>query len=102
MVSIDDPEMHLHPYLQRAVLEFLKSILNNEEPFFVELIKSILQIDGLNGQLFVVTHSTDALIDDYRQIIRLHWDSEHHVQAACGAGFKFDGEIEKHLIIYQI
>ncbi|MGP1554592.1 MAG: ATP-dependent nuclease [Dialister pneumosintes] len=100
MVSIDDPEMHLHPYLQRAVLEFLKSILNNEEPFFVELIKSILQIDGLNGQLFVVTHSTDALIDDYRQIIRLHWDSEHHVQAACGAGFKFDGEIEKHLIMH--
>lgn len=33
-VSIDEPELHLHPYLQRAMLAFCRSILNNEEPFF--------------------------------------------------------------------
>lgn len=32
-VSIDEPELHLHPYLQRAMLAFCRSILNNEEPF---------------------------------------------------------------------
>lgn len=100
IVSIDEPELHLHPYLQRAVLAFCKSILNNEEPFFLGVIKKMLHVDGLDGQMIVVTHSTDALIDDYRKIIRLYWDDKKKVQAACGVSFKFDAEIEKHLIMH--
>lgn len=73
-VSIDEPELHLHPYLQRAMLAFCRSILNNEEPFFLKLVQTILGVDGLKGQLFVVTHSTDSLVNDYRQIIRIYWD----------------------------
>ena len=99
-VSIDEPELHLHPYLQRAMLGFSRSILNNEEPFFLKLVQNLLGIDGLNGQLFVVTHSTDALVNDYRQIIRMYWDDKKKVQAACGASFHFDSEIEKHLIMH--
>lgn len=99
-VSIDEPELHLHPYLQRAMLAFSRSILNNEEPFFLKLVQNLLGIDGLNGQLFVVTHSTDALVNDYRQIIRMYWDDKKKVQAACGASFHFDSEIEKHLIMH--
>lgn len=93
-VSIDEPELHLHPYLQRAMLAFSRSILNNEEPFFLRLVQNLLGIDGLNGQLFVVTHSTDALVNDYRQIIRMYWDDKKKVQAACGASFHFNSEIE--------
>lgn len=100
VVSIDEPELHLHPYLQRAVLAFCKSILNNEDPFFLRIIKKTLSVDGLDGQMVVVTHSTDALVDDYRKIIRLYWDDKKKVQAACGASFKFDAEIEKHLIMH--
>lgn len=99
-VSIDEPELHLHPYLQRAMLAFCRSILNNEEPFFLKLVQTILGVDGLNGQLFVVTHSTDSLVNDYRQIIRMYWDDRKKVQAACGASFRFDSEIEKHLIMH--
>lgn len=100
MVSIDEPEHHLHPYLQRAVLSFLQRILNNEEPFFVHMLQEVLGIDGLDGQLFVVTHSADALINDYRTIIRLYWGADQEVCAACGASFHFDREIEKHLIMH--
>lgn len=100
LLSVDEPEQHLHPYMQRAVLAFLRRILNNEEPFFLMLLREVLGIDGLDGQLFIVTHSTDALIDDYRSIIRLYWDEERKVQAACGAAFHFDREIEKHLIMH--
>lgn len=100
MVSIDEPELHLHPYLQRAVLSYYRRILRNEEPFFLHVARKILEIDGLEGQLFVVTHSTDALVNDYRQIIRLYWDSEGQIQAACGSSFRFDGELEKHLIMH--
>ena len=99
-VSIDEPELHLHPYLQRAMLAFCRSILGNEEPFFLKMVKTMLGVDGLNGQLFVVTHSTDALVNDYRQIIRIYWDDKKKVQAACGASFHFDREIEKHLIMH--
>lgn len=100
MVSVDEPELHLHPYMQRAVLAFLTAVLNNEEPFFLELVHQMLGVDGLDGQIFVVTHSTDSLINDYRQIIRMYWDEEKKVQAACGVLFHFDREVEKHLIMH--
>lgn len=100
LVSIDEPEQHLHPYMQRAVLSFLQRILNNREPFFVHLLQKVLGIDGLDGQIFVVTHSADALINDYRTIIRLYWSEAQEVRAACGAAFHFDQEIEKHLIMH--
>lgn len=47
-----------------------------------------------------MTHSTDALINDYRSIIRFYWDENKQVQAACGSSFRFDREIEKHLIMH--
>ncbi len=100
IISIDEPELHLHPYMQRAVLAFFSSVLNNEEPLFLEFLQRVLGIDGLDGQLFVVTHSTDSLINDYRQIIRMYWDETKMVQAACGASFRFDKEVEKHLIMH--
>lgn len=100
LVSIDEPELHLHPYLQRAILAFVRAILNNQEPFFLHLVQAVLGVDGLDGQLFVVTHSTDALVNDYRQIIRMYWDEKNRVQAACGSSFRFSSEIEKHLIMH--
>lgn len=100
VISIDEPEIHLHPYLQRAVLSFLQSILNNKEPIFQKLIQYVLEVDGLDGQLFVVTHSTDALVNDYRKIIRLYRNHEGAVQVACGVNFHFGNEIEKHLIMH--
>lgn len=100
MVSIDEPECHLHPYMQRAVLAYVQRIMNNQDPFFLNLLQRLLGIDGLDGQVFVVTHSTDALINDYHSIIRLYWDDGRQVQAACGAAFHFDREIEKHLIMH--
>ena len=64
------------------------------------MLKGLFGIDGLRGQIFVVTHSTDSLVDDYRNIIRFYRASHSPVQAACGATFHFDGELEKHLIMH--
>ncbi|WP_293986256.1 ATP-dependent endonuclease [uncultured Megasphaera sp.] len=100
IISIDEPEMHLHPYMQRSVLHYYQQLLANEDPQFCALIKDLFDIDGLRGQLFIVTHSTDSLIDDYRNIIRLYRDKAGRVRAACGAGFHFNEEIEKHLIMH--
>ena len=99
-ISVDEPELHLSPYLQRAVLSYYRQIATNENPEFLALIKQLFQIDGLLGQLFVVTHSTDALVDDYRHIIRMYRDEEGLVRTACGVTFKFAREVEKHLIMH--
>ncbi len=100
LLSIDEPEHHLHPYMQRAVLAFLRRILSNKEPLFVRMLQKVLGIDGLDGQIFVVTHSTDALENDYRSIIRLYRNKDGEVEAASGAVFHFDQELEKHLIMH--
>ena len=72
VLSIDEPEVHLHPYLQRSLIRFYKRILANEDQDFLSLLKNCFGIDGLSGQLLIVTHSTDALVDDYQNIIRFY------------------------------
>lgn len=100
LIAIDEPEIHLHPYMQRSILDYFKKLLQNQDPSFQRLLKDLFQIDGLRGQLFIVTHSTDALVDDYRHMIRLYRDGHDQVRAACGATFKVSEEIEKHLIMH--
>ena len=99
-ISVDEPELHLSPYLQRAVLNYYRQIATNENEEFLALLRDIFKIDGLLGQIFVVTHSTDALVDDYRHIIRLYRDENNMVCAACGVTFNFPKEVEKHLIMH--
>jgi len=99
-VAIDEPEIHLHPYMQRSILTYYKQLLQNEDPAFCGILKSLFNIDGLRGQLFIVTHSTDSLVDDYRNIIRFYRNNGGCVQAACGVNFHFNEEIEKHLIMH--
>ena len=96
-ISVDEPELHLSPYLQRAVLNYYRQIATNENEEFLALLRDVFNINGLLGQLFVVTHSTDALVDDYRHIIRLYRDEHNMVCAACGVTFNFPNVVEKHL-----
>ena len=100
VVAIDEPEIHVQPYMQRSILYYYRQILHNEDPAFCKLLQALFGLDGLRWQLFVVTHSTDALVDDYRNIIRFYRDQNNQVKAACGATFHFTEEIEKHLIMH--
>ena len=72
VIALDEPEVHLHPFLQRTLIKFYKRILNNQDQDFLDLLKSRFDIDGLSGQLLIVTHSADALMDDYRNIVRFY------------------------------
>ena len=89
------------PGMQRSILTYYKQLLNNEDENFCALLKRLFDIDGLRGQMFIVTHSTDSLVDDYRNIVRFYRNGAGRVCAACGATFHFDEEIEKHLIMYN-
>ena len=97
VLSIDEPEVHLHPFLQRSLINYYKKILNNQDEKFLELLKMCFDIDGLNGQLIIVTHSTDALIDNHKNLIRM-CNRTGTVTAICGTKINIR-RYEKHLLM---
>lgn len=109
ILSIDEPEVHLHPYLQRSLINYYKRILQNKDEKFAELLKDLFDIDGLSGQLIVVTHSTDALIGDYRNLVRFYKNTGKKTSVISGYSLRpipggdnrgrIKSEIEKHLIM---
>lgn len=99
VLAIDEPEVHLHPFLQRSLISYYKRILHNEDNDFLDLIKECFDIDGLNGQLIVVTHSTDALVDDYRNLIRFY-KTEQKTIVVCGNKLNLQLNDEKHLLLH--
>ena len=105
VLSIDELEVHLHPYLQRSLIGYYKRILRNEDPEFSELMKIFFGVDGIDGQLIIVTHSTDALIGDYRNLIRYYKNGDKTTVVSGYALRPIEGtnnegriktEIEKH------
>lgn len=97
IISVDEPEVHLHPYLQRSLINYYKRILDNKDDDFLELLHDCFDIDGLNGQLLIVTHSTDALVDDYRNLIRFYRENET-TKVVCGDTLSLRDE--KHLLMH--
>ena len=99
VLSIDEPEVHLHPFLQRSLIGYYKRILCNEEDDFRDLLKLCFNIDGLDGQLVIVTHSTDALVGDYRNLIRFY-KNEGATDVISGSVLKLTNANEKHLLMH--
>lgn len=96
IVALDEPEIHQHPYRQRALIKSIYRIINNENQDFLEIIKELFDIDGFIGQVFVVTHSPSILLDDYKQIVRLFYKGDA-VDATSGISLDFDIGTHKHL-----
>ncbi|WP_303984279.1 ATP-dependent nuclease [Niallia circulans] len=97
ILGLDEPEIHQHPYRQRALIKSVQKIINNANQEFAELLKELFGIDGFLGQVFVVTHSPNILLNEYKEIIRLH-NQEGVVKATSGININFDPKIHKHLI----
>ncbi len=100
ILAIDEPEVHLHPYMQRAILNYYKRILKNENSDFLELLKYSFDIDGLDGQLIIVTHSTDALIDNHKNIVRFYKNKDGITNAISGMDMSIRVDVEKHLSMH--
>lgn len=101
ILSIDEPEVHLHPHLQRSLLGYYKRILSNKDNDFRKLLKECFNIDGVLGQIIIVTHSTDALVGDYRNLIRFYRENGT-VSVVSGASkdLHITETKEKHLIMH--
>ncbi|MGE5416037.1 MAG: ATP-dependent nuclease [Acidobacteriota bacterium] len=96
IIGLDEPEIHQHPYRQRALIKSIKNIVDNKNKEFAEIIRALFGIDGFIGQVFVVTHSPNILLNDYKQIVRFYKRGAI-IDATCGSLLDFKNDTHKHL-----
>lgn len=96
VLGLDEPEIHLHPYMQRSLIKYLGSIVENQNDDFRALVKEIFDIDNFIGQIIVVTHSPNIILNDYRQITRFCSESGV-IRSVSGCDLTLSTQLEKHL-----
>lgn len=97
ILGLDEPEVHQHPYRQRALIKSIQKIIDGENENFTEIIKELFDIDGFYGQVFISTHSPNIILNDYRQITRIY-KYDGVINATSGSSLNFDIDVHKHLI----
>ena len=99
LIGLDEPEIHLHPYAQRALVKYLNKVISNNDVGFTDLLRSLFSIDKLIGQILIVSHSPSILLDDYRQIIRFYLNSnDSQLSVKSGSTISLDTRTEKQLL----
>jgi len=98
VLGLDEPEIHLHPYMQRSLIRYLMNIIANKDSGFMEVISNIFSIDRFLGQIIISTHSPNILLSDYKQIIRFYKDNEDEIVVKSGQEISLEDNVEKHLL----
>ena len=81
---MDEPENHLHPYRQRSLIKKVSTILKDHD--YVGM-----------GQMFIVTHSPNILLQNYKQFIRIYQEQE--MKVVSGASIHLENtELYKHML----
>ena len=96
IIGLDEPEIHLHPYMQRSLIKYLNSVITNSNSEFKTLIKELFDIDEFIGQVIVVTHSPNILLNNYRQVVRLY-SEKGKTKLVCGSEITLNHQLQKHL-----
>ncbi len=99
IIGLDEPEIHLHPYMQRSLIKYLNSVITNNNAEFKTLIKELFEIDEFIGQVIVVTHSPNILLNDYKQIIRFY-SVLGVTKIISGSQFTLGEQLHKHLYLH--
>lgn len=94
----DEPEAHLHPYMQRRLSKCLHRICEGEDAKFNALLKEYFGIDSIKAQLIMVTHSPNILARGYKNIVRFG-QGEDSPRVMCGKDIDLSDKIEKHLML---
>lgn len=98
ILGLDEPEIHLHPYMQRSLIKYVAKILSNKDESFKELLTELLDLDEISGQAIVVSHSPNILLDDYKNIVRFY-RTNAGVRSISGCQLTIDSQLEKHLLV---
>ena len=97
--GLDEPEIHLHPYMQRSLIKYLNKVINNEDSDLKLLIKELFGIDKLDGQIIIATHSPSIILNDFKQIIRLYKEGTS-TKIVSGTNLSLGEQLEKHLLLH--
>ncbi|MBN1999158.1 AAA family ATPase [candidate division KSB1 bacterium] len=97
IIGLDEPEIHLHPYMQRSLVRYLLKLIQNKDAEFIELISELFSFNGFIGQIIISTHSPNILLSSYKQIIHLYRDRDNNILSKNGTKIDLDPKIEKHL-----
>lgn len=97
ILGLDEPEIHLHPYMQRSLIKYLMKIIDNKDSEFIELISNLFSLDGFLGQIIICTHSPSVTLSSYKQIIRLYKDEDDTLSVKNGPKIRLPKNLEKQL-----
>jgi len=99
VLGLDEPEIHLHPYMQRSLVKYLNRVINNENEDFALLVKELFGIDRFIGQVIIATHSPNIILNDYKQIVRIFKD-EDEIKIISGSNILLGEQLNKHLFLH--
>lgn len=97
ILVFDEPEIHLHPFLQRTLIRDLVKIAEGEDNGFNEIIKQYFGIESIDAQIIIATHSPNMLTDDYKKIVRLY-SKDGKVKSASCSKLEITQQETKHLM----
>lgn len=98
ILGMDEPEIHLHPYMQRSLVKYVSKLLRNKEKDFSILIKELFNVDNIIGQAIIVSHSPNILLDNYKYIVRFYPEGTE-IKAVSGENLAIEEGVEKHLLM---
>lgn len=98
VLAYDEPEAHLHPYMQRRLSKSLHRICEGRDAKFNALLKEYFGIDSIKAQLIMVTHSPNILARGYKNIVRFG-QGEDSPKVVCGRDIDLSDKFEKHLML---
>lgn len=98
ILALDEPEIHLHPYMQRTLTKYLNRMVSGADSDFNSLLKEYFDIDSINAQLLLVTHSPSMVPREYKKIIRFSLDGQSNLSVRAGANIQMQPKDEKQLI----
>ena len=99
LTNTDEPEIHLHPYMQRSLIKVLLcELLGNQDTDFLFLLKKYFDIDALDGQIITASHAPTIFFDRHEHIIQFCKDEG--VVAVSGSDLVLDHFLtKKHLLL---
>lgn len=98
ILAFDEPEVHLHPYMQRTLTKYLEGIVSGSDDQFNSLLKEYFDIDSIKAQLIVVTHSPSIVPQDYKKIVRFSFDKQSGLSVKVGTQMQVQSREETRLV----
>lgn len=96
ILALDEPEVHLHPYMQRTIMRYFRSIVENNDQGFRDVLTALFSVGKVLGQVIIATHSPSILIGGPENVVRMYRDSAGKVRAVGGSSLKFGDDSLLH------